>query len=59
MIGIQLDKEIKSLPTCLVSTFITDLYDHAASIGDETKEGIKAIYLAELLAFELQDRPDA
>ncbi len=59
MIGIQLENEIKSLPTCLVSTFITELYDHAERIGDETKEGIKAIYLAELLSFELQDRPEA
>lgn len=59
MIGIQLENEIKSLPTCLVSTLIDDLYDYADTLGDETKGGMKAIHLAELLCFELQDRPDA
>lgn len=59
MIGIKLENEIKSLPTCLVSTFITDLYDYAETLGDESKGGVKAIYLAELLAYELQGRPDA
>ena len=51
-------EEISKLPTWQIERMITETYRHAEQVGDETKEGRKALFLAELLAVELQDRPN-
>ena len=49
-------EEISKLPTWQIEEMITDSYCHADKVGDETREGKNAVFLAELLAVELQSR---
>ena len=50
--------ELKAIPTWQLGELIDDCYCDVDYFGENTEQGKQALFMAEVFAVELQDRPD-